>query len=292
VPRISGELGQRLYERAAAARWSLPVSTFLEALESSVHSALARNPRLVDAPSALERYLRGLHLEDLALACACSAGDERAWEHFIREQRQVLYRAADALDPTGGGRELADSIYADLFGTAGAAGERRSLFRYFHGRSSLSTWLRAVLAQRHVDAIRSRRRLDPLPDEDSPILMSAAAPPADPDRVRYLAVLHRILSEVIGALPARDRLRLSSYYAQQLTLAQIGRISGEHEATVSRQLARTRRSVRDEVARRLRDDAKLDDAQVERCLEYALEDPGTLDLDDIIRKDSESDRSI
>ena len=31
-------------------------------------------------------------------------------------------------------------------------GERRSLFRYFQGRSSLATWLRAVLAQRYVDA--------------------------------------------------------------------------------------------------------------------------------------------
>ena len=108
------------------------------------------------ASFVLERYLKSLHLEDLALACACADGDEAAWEHFVREYRPSLYRAADALDPSGRARELADSLYADLYGTTERAGERRSLFRYFHGRSSLPTWLRAVLAQRHVDAIRAR----------------------------------------------------------------------------------------------------------------------------------------
>ena len=95
------------------------------------------------------------------------AGDEQAWEHFVLVQRPLLYRAADALDPGGGARDLADSLYADLFGLGEHAGERQSLFRYFHGRSSLTTWLRAVLAQRHVDRLRTNRRLDALPDEES-----------------------------------------------------------------------------------------------------------------------------
>ena len=42
-------------------------------------------------------------------------------------------------------------------------GERQSLLRYFHGRSSLGTWLRALLAQRQVDRIRQTLRLDSLP---------------------------------------------------------------------------------------------------------------------------------
>ena len=92
------------------------------------------------------------------------------------EYRPVLYRSADAIDPGGGARELADSIYADLFGLQERDGERRSLFRYFHGRSSLATWLRAVLAQRYVDRVRSSRRLTPLDDEEAvpPALVSAA----------------------------------------------------------------------------------------------------------------------
>ena len=114
----------------------MPLERFAEALERSAERGA---------------NLDKLHLEDLALACGCAVGDEGAWEHFIREQRPTLYRAADALDPGGGARELADSIYGELF--------ERSLFRYFHGRSSLATWLRAVLAQRHVDRLRAGRRL-------------------------------------------------------------------------------------------------------------------------------------
>src|SRR5471032_2333407 len=112
---------------------------FADALDASAERGCAdRDSR------ALERCLSALHLEDLALACACAAGDEGAWEHFVLEHRPLLYRAADAIDPGGGARELADSLYADLFGLRDREGERQSLFRYFHGRSRLSTWLRAV----------------------------------------------------------------------------------------------------------------------------------------------------
>ncbi|HWF85924.1 MAG TPA: hypothetical protein VG222_13790, partial [Vicinamibacterales bacterium] len=107
-----------------------------------------------------------VYADDLELARQCAAGDERAWERFVLEYRPVLYRAADALAPGGGARDLADALYADLYGMQERDGERRSLFRYFQGRSSLATWLRAVLAQRYVDRVRAERRLVPLPDHD------------------------------------------------------------------------------------------------------------------------------
>jgi RNA polymerase sigma-70 factor (ECF subfamily) len=287
---LSNDLIQRLHEKARADRWHVPLLFFAEALEASLDSARSRNPDVAADASAREKYLRGLHLEDLALACACRAGLDAAWEHFIRELRPVLYRAADALDASGGARELADSIYADLYGTEERDGRRRSLFRYFHGRSSIATWLRAVLAQRHVDAIRAHRRFDEMPEEE-PADRSASNEPPDPDRARFREVFHRVLSAVIAALLPRDRLRLALYYGEELTLAQIGRITREHEATVSRHLARTRRAIRGAVAGRLRRDEGLDEAQVEECFEYAVEDPGALDLGNIFRKNSVRDRS-
>ena len=114
-----------------------------------------------------------------ALATACALGRDAAWDHFVVEHRPILYRAADALDPAGGARELADSLYADLYGLREDAGERRSLFRYFHGRSSLATWLRAVLAQRHVDRLRAGKRIEPLSEEEG---VAPAASERDPDR--------------------------------------------------------------------------------------------------------------
>jgi RNA polymerase sigma-70 factor (ECF subfamily) len=286
VERISQELAERLYRQADAGRWPASRSGFADALQTSAD-------RAPGGAAGVERHLNGLHLADLALACACAEGNDAAWEHFIREHRPGLYRAADALDPAGGARELADSLYADLYGATEHEGERRSLFRYFHGRSSLSTWLRAVLAQRRVDAIRGRRRLDPLPEEDAAAALISPAPaPADPDRPRYLALVQRALRLAVSILPPRDRLRLACYYSQELTLAQTGRVLGEHEATASRQLARTRRAIRQEIERYLRTDAGLDAAEVSRCFEYALETAGPLDLSDIIRKEPESGRSI
>jgi RNA polymerase sigma-70 factor (ECF subfamily) len=284
VKPIPHDLAGRLYREAHAGKWSVPPERFTEALQASAERA---------GPADLGRYLRSLHLEDLALACACATGHERAWEHFIREHRPVLYRAADALAPGGGARELADSLYADLYGVRERDGERQSLFRYFHGRSSLATWLRAVLAQRHVDAIRAGRRLDPLPDDDSVhVSGNASNVPPDPDRNRYLALVQRALAIAISTLTSKDRLRLACYYAQELTLAQTGRILQEHEATVSRQLAKTRQTLRREMERRLRQEDRLDDAQIERCFACVSEDPGTLDLGGMLRKDSAPDRSI
>ncbi len=266
---------------------------FAEALEASAARAFAG--RIPDARE-LERYLASLHLEDLALACACAAGEDSAWEHFVLELRPLLYRAADALEPGGGARELADSLYADLYGLASGGGERRPLFRYFHGRSSLATWLRAVLAQRYVDRVRSERRLVALPDEDSPAAAAPSSPPPDPDRARYVSLIGTAFSRAVSRLGARDRLRLVSYYRQELTLAETGRLLQEHEATVSRRLARTRRAIREDVEHHLRHESALKDDEISRCFACVMEDAGPLDLGEMLgpagaRKVSDPDRS-
>ena len=210
----------------------------------------------------------------------------------------MLYRAADALAPGGALREVADSIYAELFGLQERDGERRSLFRYFHGRSSLSTWLRAVLAQRHVDRIRSERRLTPLDEAESLPPAAAVGPGSlDPDRPRFLAVIKLAILRAVASLTDRDRLRLACYYREELTLAHTGRLLGEHEATVSRQLARTRKAIRNEVERYLRHEQGFGDEELARCLECTIDDSGTLDLGEMLnrsgaRKDSEPERSV
>ena len=219
------------------------------------------------------------HAADLELARQCAAGDERAWETFVREYRPVLYRAADALDRTGGAREIADALYAELYGLADSGGQRQSLFRYFQGRSSLATWLRAVLAQRLVDRARARRRLEPLPDEES---AAGDRGVPDPERSRYLALVRSALGRAISQLAPRDRLRLGFYYVQELTLAEVGRLLKESEATTSRQLARTRRTIRDTVERLLREEQRLTDDQIAACFASVADDPGPLDLKQVI----------
>lgn len=272
----------RLYRDSGAERWGVNPATLKAALDRSVAKAFAgRTP----SDDEVNRYVRALHLADLALACACADGHESAWDHFVTTLRPILCRAADAIEASGGAREVADSIYGELFS--------RSLFRYFHGRSSLATWLRSLLSQRYVDRYRETRRLEPLPDEPAQAAPARQASP-NPDRPRYAAALQAVLAAAVAALAPRDRLRLRCYYAEEMTLAQIGRVTREHEATASRQLARTRKELRQSIERGLREDQGFTADEIRECISSAVDDAGTLDLAQLLgaRKETDSERSM
>jgi len=268
----------RCWQTAAVPReWSLTSEQFQRALE---RSAARRFPDSLPDDRIVAGYLESLHLSDLALACACSAGDSVAWEYFIEHYRPELHRAARMILSKSGGndskaREMADSLYADLYGLRESSdGSRRSLLDYFHGRSKLSTWLHAILAQRNIDEIRRTQKMDSLDapgngDSDARELPETKTVPPDPERDSYLAIMQACVTAALSDLTPRDRLRLAYYYVDDLTLAQIGKLLGEHEATVSRKLERTRADLKRCVEVALREEKKLTEAQLKLCFEYA-----------------------
>jgi RNA polymerase sigma-70 factor (ECF subfamily) len=280
-----------LYLQAKCSRWDLPLDVFAESLR---RSSGKRFQNVTASPAEIEVYLKSLNLEDLALAAACNSGIETAWEFFIGSFRQELRNAARAILRGTGSRddaraeELADSLYAELYGVRSTeGGSRKSLFQYFHGRSKLSTWLRAVLAQRHVDLLRTSGKTvsleshgDGEPRREVPA--RAEPPRADPNRAKYLARLDRALSTALAELAPREKTIVAYYYVDPLTLAEIGSIVREHESTISRQLERIRRALRESVTQKLltatpprdgrRSEPALDLAQVAMAFEYAIED--------------------
>jgi RNA polymerase sigma-70 factor, ECF subfamily len=262
------------------AEWNLSRDEFQAALERSVAYRFGAAQPLQE--HLIRAYLETLNVRDVTLARACSAGNNAAWDFFMAQFRPELYRAARAIVGNAGGgesaaRDLADSLCADLYGLRERDGQRKSLFDYFHGRSKLGTWLHAILARRHVDEMRRARKTEPLEDgtgeprAEVAALASASAANVlpDPERASYMAILQVTLAAALGALDPRDRLRLGYYYVDDRTLAEIGRLLGEHEATVSRKLERTRRDIRWSVESALRRDKKWSDAQMRLCLEYA-----------------------
>jgi RNA polymerase sigma factor (sigma-70 family) len=286
-------LVQWLYAEAHAAQWGLPRARFVVALTLSIQKRFASGEVTSER---LEEYLRSLQVKDLALACACGEGCEAAWEHFVAIHRGYLRAAAGAILRRSAGSaeacELADSLFAELYGLVDGKRGDRSLFRYFHGRSSLRTWLRAVLAQRQVDAFRQGKHFAPLEETPSGERAGRATPTAptpllDPDRAPLLALLRRAFQAALARLDARDRQRLSLYYLEAQTLAEIGRRLDEHESSVSRNLDRIRKELRREVEEFLRagegpvdgSPARpgLSEAQITLCFEYALQD-APLDL--------------
>jgi|SRR5579864_6665409 len=276
---------EKLYAQSQAACWGLSLERFSLSLERSAAKRFSGEPA---SGQKLEDYLTSLHVEDLALAAACATGCESAWEHFFATYRQYLYSAAAAItrrsssDPYA--REFADSLYATLYGRETTIG-RVSLFNHFHGRSKLSTWLRAVLAQRYIDVLRQEKRFESLEDDEGTEKVLAPQStdwePTDPNRARYLRLLAAALKQAITPLNSLDRTRLFSYYLKDLTLAEIGKAMNEHEATVSRKLERVRQELKEKVIAILKAGGAakngleaqpgLDDAQIQLCFEYATE---------------------
>lgn len=270
------------------------------ALRNAVGQGLARHfcgaARARLARSLVAQHVHRLHAEDLALAAACTAGYEPAWNYFVERYRPALRRAARAIAGANSceGEELADSLWAELYGIRDSASGRRSLLDYYHGRSSLLTWLRAVLAQRYVDWWRAACRTQPLERDEAapptpyPVQPAAAAEElSEPDRAAMVARFERALRAALASLTQRDRLCLAYYYLQELTLAEIGRLLAEHESTVSRRLERVRRQIRKAVENSLSREfaarsgtaplgwgrrKRSCEQQIQLCLEYALQD--------------------
>jgi len=258
----------RLWNRRSAARWGIDLETFRSMLHESVtHRFVDLTPseRTVDA------YLTSLHLDDLCLARGCAEGNDGAWDDFIASHRPRLYAAARALAGDNG-RELADGLYGELYGVTGTGAGRGSLFRYFHGRSSLATWLRSILAQRHIDVRRAAARTEMVDPSELEALPASNRDPS-PDRDRFVCAAQAALDAAISALADADRLRLRLYYGQQLTLASIGRAMGEHEATVSRKLDRARRFLRKRVEETLARDHGIEGEALRECFATAADAP-------------------
>jgi RNA polymerase sigma-70 factor (ECF subfamily) len=195
-------------------------------------------------------FFATLRTADLVLARACAAGNERAWERFISLYRQPLLRAGMAI--TGNeslGRELADGLYAELYGLTEREGERRCPLESYGGRGSLIGWLRTTLAQRHVDRYRRTHREQRLEEtNDCPAAVGESA--KEPDSAA-LPLLAGAAHDALQFQGPEEKFLLVSYYLDGRRLHEIAVVLGVHEATVSRKLKRVTTAVRKQIVRGL-----------------------------------------
>lgn len=223
-----------LYAKAEAATCGLTPDEFSAILLAiGTKHNYNQPPNTAPTGAQQEAFFRSLHLSDLALAQACALGREPAWQRLFTLYRQPLTRAAIAITGNASlGEELADSLYAELYGLRSAEdATRKSPLTSYTGRGSFLGWLRTTLAQRHIDHHRRTRRESPLDDFDTP---AATAVPPPPE----LARLADAVRATLAGLPGEDRFLLASYFLDRRTLAEIGRTLNVHEATISRRLKR------------------------------------------------------
>jgi RNA polymerase sigma-70 factor (ECF subfamily) len=231
-----------IYEKSRGAVFGLTRKQFDDVLGEIVRKYL---PDCATEHDVRELYT-GLRAEELALARACAAGHEHAWEVFLTRYREKLYDIAGYITKeSSAARELADSTYAELYGTTTRDGQRSSKLTSYTGRGSLEGWLRTVMAQEHINRYRRQRRLVSL-DEETEEGFQFAIPESEP-AISVDPRVEAATDEVLGALQPEDRFVLASYFLDERTLAEIARTLGVHESTISRKLDKLTKSLRKQI---------------------------------------------
>lgn len=234
-----GPLGVELYEKSRGTEFGLTREAFEQVVQEVIAKYLPGNA----TGSAVHELCSSLRVEELALARACAAGHERAWEVFLTRYREKLYNIAGYIaKESSAARELADSIYADLYGTTTRGETRKSKLASYTGRGSLEGWLRTVMAQEFVNRYRRQRRTVSL-DEESEEGAQFAAPTPEP-ALAVDARVEKATDDALAELSSEDKFVLASYFLDSRTLAEIARALGVHESTVSRKVDKLAKSLR------------------------------------------------
>src|SRR5438270_2398193 len=179
---IDARLAAELFERSGGLAYALSLEQFIVILQNvaSRTEGMSRASK-----QQVGSFLSTLKLDELALANGCAVGNQHAWDVFLTKYRESIYQSARSItrnETTG--RELADSLYAELYGL-GPMEDRRSKLALYSGRGSLAGWLRMVLAQSYIDQIRAGKRLVSIEEEEEEhgtqfaAVTPESAPPAD-----------------------------------------------------------------------------------------------------------------
>lgn len=257
-----------LFNRAGAAKYGLEPGEWVRILAGIGAKYL---PPDAGQEQALELY-QSLRVEELALARGCAAGNEAAWQDFLLRYREKLYDAAGAIArEDSAARELADSLYADLYGTSTRDGERVSKLNFYMGRGSLEGWLRTVLAQEYVNRYRHDKRLVSLEEKEEAGVQFVAAAIEAAAPLPIDARLEAATDQALASLSAEDRFILAAYFLDQRTLAEIAQTLGVHESTISRKLGKITAGLRKQIVSGLRQRG-MSKRQAEEALEADVRD--------------------
>src|ERR1019366_2283805 len=217
------DVANALYARSGAAAYGVSAEQLAAILDEILRKYLPHNSVPNSAQASAEQkadFCAGLRLEELALARACAAGNERAWQDFISRYRQKLHSMALHITRDGAhAAELADSLFADLYGVNARDAVRISKLVFYTGRGSLEGWLRTVMAQEFINRYRKQKRTVSLEEQTEEGVQFAAAVP-EPECASDQR-LEAATDEALAELSSEDRFTLASYYLDGRTLAEI-----------------------------------------------------------------------
>lgn len=269
--RCLSETTVQAYRRGCAAHGQLDLQ--LKDFKSHIIWVASKHlPPDASNPSTIN-FIRTLHTTDLYLGMACARGTEAAWDRLTLMYGGYIQAIANfATSANSAATEIADNVLVDLF-LPGPSGQSR--IASYEGRSSLATWLRVVVSH-HAANERERfsnRMGSPsvpdIADEQALSRMDASL-----RAWRYEGMILASLRSSCDCLTERERLILLLRYDDGLQFGQIARLFGVHQSTITRQIERACKRLREEVIATLSSKYYLNSAEINECQEDLLENPG------------------
>jgi len=233
-------------EREVRSRFSLSAAAFFDLVSERAGARQA------------DRADLRLCLDDLYLAMSCARGDEEAWREFRERFFSYIRDFARRFVHPRAAADVADQVIADLW--------QRGRIAQYDGRSTLRTWLGAVVAHAAINAGKVERRTTPFESR----MIEGRAPDTgsiedEEERRLFAGVVRRAVAEV----EPEDRLLLQLYYEQGLTLDEMAPIAGASKATLSRRLDRLRRRLRATIEAHTRREMRLDVETLKGGLDFS-----------------------
>ena len=299
-----------------APNFGISEDAFRQSLYKTVNKYLFSNESASFTAREIENFLREIQTDDLFMALACAAGNERAWWEFDHNHRAYLERVARHLASSeADAQDVVDTVYVELYGTRVVDGERVSKFATYSGRGSLRGWLRTVIWHALVDLHRATHdevSLDEMTENvgESYTQASFAEPSLGGEiemldhltREKYRKATLSAIENAFVLLEDHEKLLLLYYHVESLKLREIAKMatiptsplrdwfqrksasrlqnpeSRIHESTIMRWLEKTY----GKVLKMFRDDLtnrfKFKEKELEICLELATQDLASPDL--------------
>lgn len=307
APLIAG-----LYTRCVenAPNFGVTEETFSASLNKTIKKYLLSASSEPLAMEELGDFLEQLQADDLFMALACAAGNERAWWEFDQQHRSYVERVARHLAKTEmDAQEVIDTVYIELYGTRVVDGERVSKFSTYSGRGSLRGWLRTVIWHSLVDLHRRSHdevSLDEMTENvgEGNVHASFAEPPAGGEdemidhlaRERYRRATVASIEKAFSSLEPHEKLLLLYYHVENMKLREIARMvenpasplrgwfqrksstrekdpsSRIHESTIMRWLEKSYARVLEIFREELRSEHGLGKEEIDICVELATQD--------------------
>jgi RNA polymerase sigma-70 factor, ECF subfamily len=175
---------------------------------------------------------------DDALVHRILAGESALFERIMRRHNQRVFRAARAIvKDDAEAEDVMQETYTRAFAHLGQ----------FRGEAQLGTWLVRIAVHEAFARVRRRRRLAPLPPDDTveALSMLDRPTPPDPEHEANNAELRKLLEHAIDELPETYRTVFVLREVEGLSTATTAECLGVSEEVVKTRLSRARLKLRD-----------------------------------------------